>query len=353
MEAQELVEQAEPEDDQVVYGRNQCEVTTMHIDKVSGQVAGNNKRGTILLMSVYSLNYSLFYWRSVTTFVWAVPWIYAVLVLLGLATIIACAYASLLDPGTVQYDDGEMIDAQEFEIAISETKCRKPMKIYILDTADADVVTIGTMVKTQLGVGTRICKTCRRWKVPRCSHCTVCNKCVKRKDHHCYWLGNCIGERNYRPFMLFLVLFCFCIYIQIAGSVAILAEAWTRKYAASQGTADVSMIGCIITSTVSLLYTYPDSLLCAIFSGICCVYPTSLLYMHLKNICRGRTMIEYAKGYGTIMYSVDIEKSSISYTDVNRRNPYDAGLFRNWSAFMCECPKRLERELTPFKVVYM
>ena len=50
----------------------------------------------------------------------------------------------------------------------------------------------------------KYCYTCRFFIPPRAHHCGVCNVCISRLDHHCPWLGLCIGERNYRPFFMFI-----------------------------------------------------------------------------------------------------------------------------------------------------
>lgn len=40
----------------------------------------------------------------------------------------------------------------------------------------------------------------------KAKHCRRCDKCVDGFDHHCLWLNTCIGARNYRPWIVFVVL---------------------------------------------------------------------------------------------------------------------------------------------------
>lgn len=39
----------------------------------------------------------------------------------------------------------------------------------------------------------------------RSRHCWECNKCVRKFDHHCFWIGGCVGELNHGKFFLFLL----------------------------------------------------------------------------------------------------------------------------------------------------
>ena len=52
--------------------------------------------------------------------------------------------------------------------------------------------------------GFRTCEKCNLLKPDRAHHCSVCDACILKMDHHCPWVNNCVCFSNYKFFVLFL-----------------------------------------------------------------------------------------------------------------------------------------------------
>ena len=129
------------------------------------------------------------------------------------------------------------------------------------------------------------CYSCYIFRPPRTSHCAVCDNCVERFDHHCLWLGTCVGKKNYKYFYTLLgslnlnALFqiCFCVWV-------LLLEIKKIKDKENKGYAFISVIGIII------LY---NTLFMVIFIG-------KLFVLHTYLVFKGLTFYEYSKEKMTV-----------------------------------------------------
>lgn len=50
-----------------------------------------------------------------------------------------------------------------------------------------------------------LCPPCAAFKPLRTHHCSRCNRCVLKYDHHCPWIGQCVGFFNYKLYLLFVL----------------------------------------------------------------------------------------------------------------------------------------------------
>ena len=51
------------------------------------------------------------------------------------------------------------------------------------------------------------CNVCKIWAnlEKKTQHCPECNICIEGNDHHCPWTGKCIGRRNQKSFVVFVI----------------------------------------------------------------------------------------------------------------------------------------------------
>ena len=49
------------------------------------------------------------------------------------------------------------------------------------------------------------CDKCKKNRPNRTHHCKICGVCILKMDHHCPWIANCVGEKNEREFIYFLL----------------------------------------------------------------------------------------------------------------------------------------------------
>lgn len=67
------------------------------------------------------------------------------------------------------------------------------------------------------------CPLCATHVLDRSKHCRVCNRCVDLFDHHCNWLNNCIGRKNYPLFLVLLLLVGIFSVLQCASNIIVIA----------------------------------------------------------------------------------------------------------------------------------
>ncbi|KAI1360272.1 palmitoyltransferase PFA3 [Xylaria arbuscula] len=120
----------------------------------------------------------------------------------------------------------------------------------------------------------RFCKKCQARKPDRAHHCSTCQRCVLKMDHHCPWLATCIGLRNHKAFLLFLIYTTiFCLFSFAVSGTWVYNELLTQ----TQYTETVLPVNFILLSVISGII----GLVVGAFTG-----------WHILLASRGQTTIE-------------------------------------------------------------
>ncbi|CAA2989498.1 Protein S-acyltransferase 10 [Olea europaea subsp. europaea] len=158
------------------------------------------------------------------------------------------------------------------------------------------------------------CTYCNILQPPRAKHCHDCEKCVLQFDHHCVWLGTCIGQRNHCRFWWYILEeTALCLWTIILYIVYL-------KYNISK-TWWVDVIIILLLGTLS----------------ICLIFLLLLLLFHCYLIVTNQTTYELVKRR-RIPYLRGVPQ---------RVYPFSKGLCRNLYVFCCAQNSILPMEPMP------
>ena len=105
-----------------------------------------------------------------------------------------------------------------------------------------------------------------------------CNRCTEDFDHHCKFLNNCIGARNYESFLRILLVMILYNLILIAQGIWLFIEA-SNDPAIDE--AAFSRWGVLVVLIISFVILIAVSILLGFHIYInCCVSMTTLEYLY-------------------------------------------------------------------------
>jgi hypothetical protein len=127
----------------------------------------------------------------------------------------------------------------------------------------------------------KYCGTCSIIRPIRSSHCADCNNCVEKCDHHCPWIGNCVGKRNYFFFYFFVVfLTASLLYIEgfsIAHIWKYLHDNIDENEFKTEDKKRKKIVAYCLCDLIISLYLIIYCILCMAFTVGLLIYHTSLV----------------------------------------------------------------------------
>jgi palmitoyltransferase len=201
----------------------------------------------------------------------------------------------------------------------------------------------------------RWCSSCCNWKMDRAHHCSEIERCVKKMDHYCPWVGGIVAETSFK----FFVQFTFYTAIHCAIVIVAAVICFQSKVRNDMGI-DGVIIGAVAVAALFGLFTFTMT---ATSIRYILVNLTTIDYLKSKNVVHQLAIrvpqgTQPTQSYNVITYplpkttnatnptlqTIATESSSqrdqlatrtfaIVKTEMGE-NPWNLGYYRNWKSVM-------------------
>lgn len=213
----------------------------------------------------------------------------AVYILLYVTHIIAHVAALLLDPSENDLRKREIYVLPEFDRALHA---------HVIENGRCHLCNINTSDK-------------------KTKHCGICNKCVFQFDHHCMWLNNCVGRRNYSAFIVCVVSALLLTLFTTSLCITDIVYFFTNPHQLSKIAQSFINCSSIMEGILAVIYCKNSVLfiIFLIFYGVCGVgIGCALLHLICFHV--------YISFLGVSTYEYIVQTT-------NRKSPYEINWCRN------------------------
>ncbi|KAK4769305.1 hypothetical protein SAY86_027455 [Trapa natans] len=157
------------------------------------------------------------------------------------------------------------------------------------------------------------CTLCKAEVRKFSKHCKNCDKCVDGFDHHCRWLNNCVGYKNYVTFICLMAFSIVWLFMEAGVGIAVFVRCFVNKKSMEADIVDRLGNGFSLAPFASVVSV------CTVVSILACVPLGELFLFHIILMRKGITTYEYVVAMRTMSEapagpSVDEELPNVLYS---------------------------------------